>query len=87
MSSPLVYTLDGQNRVAACTTQGMDYETGELVETKYVWTYDANGYLVSVKPEGAADDSELAFGFKYTDGNMSAFSFQVLRALQPTPLL
>ena len=62
MSAPLVYTLDDQNRVVACTAQGVEY----------VWSYDANGYLVSVKPEGAADDDELAFGFTYTDGNMSA---------------
>lgn len=74
MSMPLVYTLDDQNRVIACTTQSMDNETGALVETKYVWTYDANGYLVSVKPEGAADDSEHAFGFTYTDGNLSAYN-------------
>ena len=64
MSAPLVYTLDDQNRVVACTAQGVEY----------VWSYDANGYLVSVKPEGAADDSELAFGFTYTDGNMSAYN-------------
>lgn len=64
MSAPLVYTLDDQNRVVACTAQSVEY----------VWSYDANGYLVSVKPEGAADDSELAFGFTYTDGNMSAYN-------------
>lgn len=64
MSAPLVYTLDDQNRVVACTAQGVEY----------VWSYDANGYWVSVKPEGAADDSELAFGFTYTDGNMSAYN-------------
>lgn len=64
MSAPLVYTLDDQNRVVACTAQGVEY----------VWSYDANGYLVSVKPEGAADDSELAFCFTYTDGNMSAYN-------------
>ena len=64
MSAPLVYTLDDQNRVVACTAQGVEY----------VWSYDANGYLVSVKPEGAADDSELAFGFTDTDGNMSAYN-------------
>ena len=64
MSAPLVYTLDDQNRVVACTAQGVEY----------VWSYDANGYLVSVKPEGAADDDELAFGFTYTDGNMSAYN-------------
>lgn len=64
MSAPLVYTLDDQNRVVACTAQGVEY----------VWSYDANGYLVSVKPEGAADDSELAFGFTYTEGNMSAYN-------------
>ena len=64
MSAPLVYTLDDQNRVVACTAQGVEY----------VWSYDANGYLVSVKPEGAADDSELAVGFTYTEGNMSAYN-------------
>lgn len=74
MSLPLVYTLDDQNRVVACTAQSMDNETGALIETKYVWSYDANGYLVSVKANGAADDDESSFGCTYTDGNLSAYT-------------
>lgn len=74
MSNPLVYTLDDQNRVVACTAQGMDNATGALIETKYVWSYDANGYLVSVKPKGAADDDESSFTCAYTDGNLSAYT-------------
>jgi len=67
------YTLDDQNRVIASTRQDYDYNTGEMVESKYIWSYDANGYLVSVKKEGAESDGNN-FVASYADGNLNGYN-------------
>ena len=70
------FTLDDQNRVVSSTRQDYDYTTGEYVESKYVWSYDANGYLVSVKKEGVdEDDSNLLS--TYTDGNLAGYTLSL----------
>lgn len=67
------YTLDDQGRVISST--GMDMMTGE--EATYTWSYDANGYLTSVKQVGAADDADVNFLSTYTDGNLSAYTLSL----------
>lgn len=67
------YTLDDQGRVISST--GMDMMTGD--EVTYIWSYDANGYLTSVKQVGAADDADANFLSTYTDGNLSAYTLSL----------
>uniref|UniRef100_UPI0025E4E8DF IPT/TIG domain-containing protein n=1 Tax=Prevotella sp. TaxID=59823 RepID=UPI0025E4E8DF len=67
------YTLDDQGRVISST--GMDMTTGE--DVTYTWSYDANGYLTSVKQVGAADDADANFLSTYTDGNLSAYTLSL----------
>lgn len=67
------YTLDDQGRVISST--GMDMMTGD--EVAYTWSYDANGYLTSVKQVGAADDADANFLSTYTDGNLSAYTLSL----------
>lgn len=67
------YTLDDQGRVISST--GMDMMTGD--EVTYTWSYDANGYLTSVKQVGAADDADANFLSTYTDGNLSAYTLSL----------
>lgn len=67
------YTLNDQGRVISST--GMDMMTGE--EATYTWSYDANGYLTSVKQVGAADDADVNFLSTYTDGNLSAYTLSL----------
>lgn len=63
------FTLDEQNRIVKSTA--MDPYTGETIT--HIWSYDANGYLVSVKKEGVeADDNNLLA--TYTDGNLSGYT-------------
>ena len=74
------FTLDDHNRVVASTRQDYDYMSGDMVESKYVWSYDANGYLVSVKKEGAdEDDSNLLPS--YADGNLSGYTLSLTNQL------
>ena len=53
----------------------MDMMTGD--EVTYTWSYDANGYLTSVKQVGAADDADANFLSTYTDGNLSAYTLSL----------
>lgn len=72
-NNPYTYTLDDQGRVISST--GMDMMTGE--DVTYTWSYDANGYLTSVKQVGAADDADVNFLSTYTDGNLSAYTLSL----------
>ena len=72
-NNPYTYTLDNQGRVISST--GMDMMTGE--KATYTWSYDANGYLTSVKQVGAADDADVNFLSTYTDGNLSAYTLSL----------
>lgn len=72
-NNPYSYTLDDQGRVISST--GMDMMTGD--EVTYTWSYDANGYLTSVKQVGAADDADANFLSTYTDGNLSAYTLSL----------
>lgn len=72
-NNPYTYTLDDQGRVISST--GMDMMTGD--EVNYTWSYDANGYLTSVKQVGAADDADANFLSTYTDGNLSAYTLSL----------
>ena len=67
------YTLDDQGRIVSSTA--MDMPTGE--DVTYTWSYDANGYLVSVKKNGAADNDDANFLSTYTDGNLSAYTLSL----------
>ena len=67
------YTLDDQGRIVSSTA--MDMQTGENVT--YTWSYDANGYLVSVKKNGAEDNDDANFLSTYTDGNLSAYTLSL----------
>lgn len=67
------YTLDGQGRIVSSTA--MDMQTAE--EVTYTWSYDANGYLVSVKKNGAEDNDDANFLSTYTDGNLSAYTLSL----------
>lgn len=72
-NNPYTYTLDDQGRVISST--GMDMMTDE--KATYTWSYDANGYLTSVKQVGAADDADVNFLSTYTDGNLSAYTLSL----------
>ena len=76
-NNPYTYTLDDQGRVISST--GMDMMTGE--DVTYTWSYDANGYLTSVKQVGAADDADVNFLSTYTDGNLSAYTMSLTNGL------
>lgn len=67
------YTLDDQGRIVSSTA--MDMQTGE--DVTYTWSYDANGYLVSVKKNGAEDNDDANFLSTYTDGNLSAYTLRL----------
>lgn len=67
------YTLDDQGRIVSSTA--MDMQTGE--DVTYTWSYDANGYLVSVKKNGAADNDDANLLSTYTDGNLSAYTLSL----------
>lgn len=67
------YTLDDQGRIVSSTAMNM--QTGK--EETYTWSYDANGYLTSVKQNGAADDADANFLSTYTDGNLSAYTLSL----------
>lgn len=67
------YTLDDQGRIVSSTA--MDMQTGE--DVTYTWSYDANGYLVSVKKNGAADNDDANLLNTYTDGNLSAYTLSL----------
>ncbi len=74
------FTLDDQNRVVSSTRQDYDYATGEMVESKYIWSYDANGYLVSVKKDGAESDDNN-FVANYANGNLSGYTMSFTNEL------
>lgn len=67
------YTLDDQGRIVSSTA--MDMQTAE--DVTYTWSYDANGYLVSVKKNGAEDNDDANFLSTYTDGNLSAYTLSL----------
>lgn len=67
------YTLDDQGRIVSSTAMNM--QTGK--EETYTWSYDANGYLTSVKQNGAANDADANLLNTYTDGNMSAYTMSL----------
>lgn len=67
------YTLDDQGRIVSSTA--MDMQTAE--EVTYTWSYDANGYLVSVKKNGAEDNDDANFLSTYKDGNLSAYTLSL----------
>lgn len=67
------YTLDDQGRIVSSTAMNM--QTGE--DVTYTWSYDANGYLVSVKKNGAADNDDANLLNTYTDGNLSAYTLSL----------
>lgn len=67
------YTLDDQGRIVSSTA--MDMQTAE--EVTYTWSYDANGYLTSVKKNGAADNDDANLLNTYTDGNLSAYTLSL----------
>ena len=68
---PFTYTLDDNGRIVSST--GIDMY-GE--DVSYTWSYDAAGYLVSVKEVGAKDDN-ASFLNTYTDGNLSAYTLSL----------
>lgn len=74
--APFKYTIDDQGRVISST--GLDMY-GE--EVAYTWSYDANGYLESVKQVGAADDADVNLLNTYTDGNLSAYTMSMANEL------
>lgn len=67
------YTLDDQGRIVSSTA--MDMQTGK--DETYTWSYDANGYLVSVKKNGAENNDDANFLSTYTDGNLSAYTLSL----------
>ena len=67
------YPLDDQGRIVSSTA--MDMQTGE--DVTYTWSYDANGYLTSVKKNGAADNDDANLLNTYTDGNLSAYTLSL----------
>lgn len=70
--APLTYKLDDQGRIVGHTGYDM---YGDPVN--YTWSYDANGYLASVKKDGANDDDDANLLNTYTDGNLSAYHMSV----------
>lgn len=73
---PIAYTIDDQGRIISSTGYDM---YGDAVA--YTWNYDANGYLVSVKKNGAADNDDATLLNTYTDGNLSAYTMSLANGL------
>lgn len=73
---PIAYTIDDQGRIISSTGYDM---YGDAVA--YTWNYDANGYLVSVKKNGAADNDDANLLNTYTDGNLSAYTISLANGL------
>lgn len=73
---PIAYTIDDQGRIISSTGYDM---YGDAVA--YTWNYDANGYLVSVKKNGAADNDDANLLNTYTDGNLSAYTMSFANEL------
>ena len=73
---PIAYTIDDQGRIISSTGYDM---YGDAVA--YTWNYDANGYLVSVKKNGAADNDDANLLNTYTDGNLSAYTMSLANGL------
>lgn len=73
---PIAYTIDDQGRIISST--GYDMYGDEVA---YTWNYDANGYLVSVKKNGAADNDDANLLNTYTDGNLSAYTMSFANEL------
>lgn len=74
--APFVYTIDDQGRIISST--GYDMYGDEVA---YTWNYDADGYLVSVKKNGAADNDDANLLNTYTDGNLSAYTMSLTNGL------
>lgn len=74
--APFTYTIDDQGRIIGST--GYDRYGDEVA---YTWNYDANGYLVSVKKNGAADNDDANLLNTYTDGNLSAYTMSLANGL------
>lgn len=74
--TPFTYTIDDQGRIISST--GYDMYGDEVA---YTWNYDANGYLVSVKKNGAADNDDANLLNTYTDGNLSAYTMSLANGL------
>lgn len=74
--APFTYTLDDQGRIIGNT--GYDMYGDDVA---YTWNYDANGYLVSVKKNGAADNDDANLLNTYTDGNLSAYTMSLANGL------
>lgn len=73
---PIAYTIDDQGRIISSTGYDM---YGDAVA--YTWNYDTNGYLVSVKKNGAADNDDANLLNTYTDGNLSAYTMSLANGL------
>lgn len=73
---PIAYTIDDQGRIISST--GYDMYGDDVA---YTWNYDANGYLVSVKKNGAADNDDANLLNTYTDGNLSAYTMSLANGL------
>lgn len=73
---PIAYTIDDLGRIISSTGYDM---YGDAVA--YTWNYDANGYLVSVKKNGAADNDDANLLNTYTDGNLSAYTMSLANGL------
>ena len=74
--APFTYTIDDQGRIISST--GYDMYGDDVA---YTWNYDANGYLVSVKKNGAADNDDANLLNTYTDGNLSAYTLSLANGL------
>lgn len=74
--APFTYSIDDQGRIIGST--GYDMYGDEVA---YTWNYDANGYLVSVKKNGAADNDDANLLNTYTDGNLSAYTMSLANGL------
>lgn len=74
--APFTYTLDDQGRIIGST--GYDMYGDDVA---YTWNYDANGYLVSVKKNGTADNDDTNLLNTYTDGNLSAYTMSLANGL------
>ena len=73
---PIAYTIDDQGCIISSTGYDM---YGDAVA--YTWNYDANGYLVSVKKNGAADNDDANLLNTYTDDNLSAYTMSLANGL------
>lgn len=74
--TPFTYTIDDQGRIISST--GYDMYGDEVA---YTWNYDADGYLVSVKKNGATDNDDANLLNTYTDGNLSAYTMSLTNGL------